>query len=198
MQYKDNYHFHRGNLPHIYIPNSTYFITFRLFGSIPASKIKCLREKFESDKTKKDNTDKNKQEAKFLLEYDKLLHQYKNVQYLKDFQIAKIVKEQIFKLDGKDYDLICFTIMSNHVHLVFSFKENSRRLDKIMQELKRMSAYYANKLLNKRGSFWQKESYDHIVRNEDELEKIVKYVIFNPVKAGLVDNWVDWEHTYLY
>ena len=117
--------------------------------------------------------------------------------------------------------------MPNHVHLVFHLLEKSSstqtgksaiqepiqksnkyienvtqtfqsvEINKLMKSIKGYSAREANKILGRRGSFWQAESYDHIVRDEDELERIIKYVIYNPVKAGLVDRWEDWEHTYL-
>ena len=35
-------------------------------------------------------------------------------------------------------------------------------------------------------SFWQEESYDHLVRHEGEFEKILSYIEENPVRAGLV------------
>lgn len=66
-----------------------------------------------------------------------------------------------------------------------------------MKSIKGISAREANKILDRKGSFWQSESYDHIVRDEDELERIIKYIIYYPVKAGLVEKWEDWEHTYL-
>lgn len=66
-----------------------------------------------------------------------------------------------------------------------------------MKSIKGISAREVNKILNQKGGFWQSESYDHIVRDEDEFEKIIKYVIYNPVKDKLLDDWQDWEHTYL-
>jgi putative transposase len=42
------------------------------------------------------------------------------------------------------------------------------------------------------GAFWQAESYDHCVRDDDELEQIIQYVEFNPVKARLVDQPEQW------
>jgi putative transposase len=45
--------------------------------------------------------------------------------------------------------------------------------------------------------FWQKDSYDHFVRNDEELAGIIKYVTNNPVKANLVTEWEDWQFTYL-
>jgi len=41
--------------------------------------------------------------------------------------------------------------------------------------------------LQRTGTFWQDESYDHCVSDEDELERIIRYIEHNPVNAGLVD-----------
>lgn len=56
-----------------------------------------------------------------------------------------------------------------------------------MHSLKSYTAKAANTLLGLHGSFWQSESYDHWVRDEEELERIVLYINHNPVKAGLAD-----------
>jgi len=48
------------------------------------------------------------------------------------------------------------------------------------------------KLLHRTGTFWQAESYDHWVRDEEELERIVNYIAGNPVSAGLVKRPEDW------
>jgi type I restriction enzyme R subunit len=58
--------------------------------------------------------------------------------------------------------------------------------ERIMHTLKLRTALECNRLLHRFGAFWQDESYDHCVRDEDELERIIEYVEFNPVKAGLV------------
>jgi putative transposase len=62
----------------------------------------------------------------------------------------------------------------------------------IMHSLKSYTANEANKLLGRGGPFWQRESYDHWVRDEVELERIVDYIAYNPVKAGLVRQPQDW------
>jgi len=66
-----------------------------------------------------------------------------------------------------------------------------------MQSLKGYTARHANKILGREEKFWQDESYDHEVRDEEELARIVKYVLNNPVKAGLVNNWQDWKWNWL-
>jgi REP element-mobilizing transposase RayT len=50
--------------------------------------------------------------------------------------------------------------------------------------------------LGRSGPFWQHENYDHVIRDEGELERIIQYVIYNPVKAGLTDDWKQWKWTY--
>lgn len=66
-------------------------------------------------------------------------------------------------------------------------------LAKIMHSLKSYTANEANRILNRRGEqFWQPESYDHWVRDDNELERIVEYIAFNPVKAGLVHRPSEW------
>lgn len=90
--------------------------------------------------------------------------------------------------------------MPNHAHLVFSPLEEAEgryhSLSKIMHSFKLHTALEANKILGRDGVFWQHENYDHYVRDESELERIIKYVIYNPAKAGLVDDWKKWKWTY--
>lgn len=65
-------------------------------------------------------------------------------------------------------------------------------LAKIMHSLKSYTANEANKILGRNGRFWQKESYDHWVRDDEELERIVNYIRANPVKANLCKCPQDW------
>ena len=74
--------------------------------------------------------------------------------------------------------------------------DSTYRVTKILQDLKKYTARKCNKLLNRSGSFWQHESYDHVIRNEEELNKIVEYILNNPVKAKLVENPYDWKWSY--
>jgi hypothetical protein len=77
--------------------------------------------------------------------------------------------------------------MPNHVHIVFrAFPEHS--LAEVMHSWKSFTAKECNKLLGRTGEFWQRESFDRIVRDELEFEKRVRYTLDNPVAAGLA-NW---------
>ena len=66
-----------------------------------------------------------------------------------------------------------------------------------MQSIKRVSAKEANEVLGREGIFWQSESFDRLIREEKELYDKVKYVLLNPVDAGLCKNWQEWKYTYV-
>lgn len=182
-------HFHRRNLPHLYFEDGIYFVTSRLANSLPASALLKLRHdsQYEDDKKKK----------RLFKKYDSLLDTGNyGEKYLLIPECAEVVKNTIHYPNEKEYLLICYSIMPNHFHLVFKLLKNNKGISKIMQSIKRISALGCNKILNSAGKFWQDESFDRFVRDEKELYSVVKYVLLNPVKAGLVENWHEWKYSY--
>ena len=67
----------------------------------------------------------------------------------------------------------------------------------IMQSLKGYTARKANQILGRTEPFWDAESYDHEIRSGEEFRRIYRYVINNPVKAGIVKNWRDHPWTWV-
>jgi putative transposase len=183
--------FHRRNLPHLYYNEGQYFITYRLYDSIPRGTLSVLHNKVQSLET-----DDNKERLLFNL-YDALLDKSDGSKnYLQRSEIAEIVRGTIIYPDGKDYKLICYCIMPNHVHIIFELLPQNKGISKIMQSIKRISARESNKILMHEGKFWQDESYDRLIRDERELYSTIKYVLLNPVHAGLIDNWQSWKYAY--
>jgi hypothetical protein len=64
--------------------------------------------------------------------------------------------------------------------------------------MKSFTAHECHRVLRRTGAFWQDESYDHCVRDEDELLRIIDYVEQNPVKAGLVKSAADFPFSSAY
>jgi len=94
------------------------------------------------------------------------------------------------------YELYAFVIMPNHVHLLI---QPLVPLARITKSLKGYTARRANQILDRTGSpFWQYESFDHWVRNEPELLKIINYIEYNPVAAGLVGKPEEWRWSSAY
>jgi len=69
-------------------------------------------------------------------------------------------------------------------------------LPSILHSLKLYTAIRANRILQRSGQFWAHESYDHFVRDENQLGRIARYVLNNPLKAGLAKRWQDWPWSY--
>ncbi len=185
----DTEHFHRRRLPHLYYNEGIYFVTYRLFGSIPQNKLDKLQNEI--------NSAEDEEQKRVFKKYDALLDKAENqVFHLKNPLIAEACKNSIMFFDKKDIDVICYCIMPNHVHLAFELLTKIKLVGDIMASIKRYSAKSANEILNTKGKFWQEESFDRLVRDEKELYNIIKYVLLNPVNAGLVEDYKDWKYTY--
>jgi REP element-mobilizing transposase RayT len=90
------------------------------------------------------------------------------------------------------YTLWSYVVMANHLHVFLKPKAEST-MGITTKHLKGYTAREANRLLNRTGQkFWQDESFDHWARDRGEFFRIVDYIESNPVKAGLVQNPVDW------
>lgn len=184
--------FHRRNLPHLYYNEGIYFVTFRLYDSIHPNELKQLQEKIKENQNLHPA-----QQKKLFKKYDALLDNPKNnIQYLKQKEILEKCKNALHHYDGKEFNLICYCIMPNHIHLVFELLNKEILIGEIIGSIKKFSARSANKALNRTGIFWQHESFDRLVRDDVELYFTIRYVLLNPVNAGLVINWKEWSGTY--
>ncbi len=184
--------FYKRKLPHWQPPNSRFFITYRLAGSIPASIIQELQKKYYSCQ----NNSSARQE--YFAEIENYLESNKEgPHWLKEDVISQIVFDSLMFNDKKDYDLYGCSIMSNHVHVVLKTINNNISLDKILQNHKKFTARKANAILGRSGQFWAQESYDTLIRSDQHFMNSVKYCLENPVKAGLVKNWQDWKWSYV-
>jgi REP element-mobilizing transposase RayT len=98
-------------------------------------------------------------------------------------EVAQMVMDAIDFRDQRIYRLHAFVVMPNHVHLLVTPLE---AVSKMMQSLKRFTGREGNRMLGLTGQpFWQDESYDRLVRNDTEFERIIGYIERNPVSAGL-------------
>ncbi len=208
------------NLPHYHPPRATLFVTFRLADTIPQSELRIYKaQKGTWDEKTKCIEARESEFQEFrrnwFAKFEDILHRANNgPTWLKDDQVAKIVADALLCRDGDVYRLDAYCIMSNHVHVVFApslseeelrevslpeglrFVSKNPPLDAIMKSLKGYTAWGANRALGRKGTFWEEESYDHVVRDGAEFDRIVNYVLNNPVKAGLVKDWQEWKWSY--
>lgn len=168
----------RRHLPHWVPDEVAVFVTWRLAGSLPRARAPMLYREPPG--------------RKFVGEDRVLDKAALGPVWLKDARIARMVVNALHygESQRKLYVLRAFVVMANHVHVVW---EPKAEMSVILRWLKGTIAGRAKRILGLPGGpFWQEESYDHWVRSGDELRSIVRYVEWNPVKAGLVRLPEEW------
>jgi len=187
----------RGRLPHWEDRNAVYFVTFRLADSLP----EAARRRIEFERRDILRTANAMHRAISAAE-ERRLAQFSRGKiesqmdsgagacWLARPGIAETVVEALRHFDGERYHLFAWCVMPNHVHVVFQ-PIAKNELAGIVHSWKSYSSKKANRELRRSGEFWCREYFDHIVRNAQEFERIVRYVLANPEKAGLRDwPWV--------
>jgi putative transposase len=163
--------FYRRRLPHLHVADQPTFLTWRLHDSLPPNR--CFRESTLSS-------------GRVFAALDRLLDEGRTGPlYLRQPAIADIVVEVVHYCATvlRHYTLHAFAVMPNHVHVLLS---PHVPLAKLTKSLKGFTAKRANQMLARTGTpFWQEESYDRLIRDRQEFERVRRYIEENPVRAGL-------------
>lgn len=185
----------RGRLlPHWSKENGIYAVCFRLADSLPQTAIAEIQwERADLIKSaQKMGRELSAEERLRLLELERestnrfLRNGYGSC-WLKDDRIAKTVAEALRFFEGIHYTLFAWCIMPNHVHVVVKPMAD-HTLASILRSWKSFTAKAANTILKRSGRFWQAESYDHLIRDVDDLKHAMEYTWSNPEYAGF-SNW---------
>lgn len=99
-------------------------------------------------------------------------------------ELAEIVAKSLRHFDGDRYLMLDFVVMRNHVHLLAAFPNEEAMLSQC-ESWKRYTATHINRRLNQHGRLWQQDGFDHLVRSEDQLAYLRRYIAENPQKARL-------------
>jgi len=169
----------RGYLPHFDAPGVTQFVTFQLHDAFPVTR----RPEFEAIlKEPDDSTRRRKLEGWLDRGYGDCC--------LRRREVAVVVENVLLESDGRDYQMEAWVVMPNHVHLVVDIWDVP--LVKLINLWKGKSSHEANKLLVRRGQFWQEDYYDTVIRDEAHLKRAIRYTEENPAKAFLAKIADDW------
>jgi putative transposase len=170
--------FYSRRLPHWHPPDADFFVTWRLYGSLPKSREPVLSPAPAG-------------EAFRALDQE-LDRATKGPLWLKDPRIAECVSHVLLcgVSQWRLYALFAWVVMANHVHVLLRPRVP---LSKALMNVKSGTARAANVLLGRTGQhFWQDESFDHWVRSDAERDAIIRYIHNNPVTAGLVERPEEW------
>lgn len=198
----------RGDLPHWYVPGTAHFVTYRLAGTIPATLLREWRERRERMKAVvppgvSDVEHRLRLHKQFFREYDDYVDTHVERRWLGDERVAAIIRENLWHHNGGKYQLLCYCIMPNHVHVLLQpfelrgatvltpsigaaeagsdeIRDSRSPLTTIMHSLKSYTANRANAVLGRCGQFWEHESYDHWVRDLEDPSEL--FCTFDPIQ----------------
>jgi REP element-mobilizing transposase RayT len=110
---------------------------------------------------------------------------------LADSLPKEVLEEAFLAFDGVRYRLYAWTVMPNHVHVLFE-PFAGHTLGAIVGSWKRFTARKANHHLGRSGAFWQDDYWDRFIRDDAHYTAAITYIDQNPVKAGLVETPEAW------
>jgi len=91
------------------------------------------------------------------------------------------------------FNLYIYCLMPDHFHALIGAGESNKTLGQICGAFKSLSTrahwqWYEGKL-------WQRQFFDHIIRNEEDFFETRDYIRLNPVRKGLVETWQQYKYT---
>ena len=179
--------------PHWDIEHGSYFVTFNLFDAFPAAeRIRLEQERLahialiERERGRMTPAEVAALNRVIRAETEKVLDRGVGSCFMRDLRIADLVGNAITHFDEERYLLFAWAVMPNHAHIVLKLGEGET-VDAIMHSIKGYTAQRANDILRRDGVFWQADYFDRSIRGRDHLDRAIRYVENNPLKARLSD-----------
>jgi putative transposase len=103
----------------------------------------------------------------------------------------------------RPFETVAICVLPDHLHVIWSLPDDdsdfSSRWNLIKSAFSRgLSAApsrSARQVGKREKGLWQRRYWEHVIRNETDLQRHIDYIHFNPVKHGLVSRVVDWPHS---
>jgi len=185
-------------LPHWRQEGAFYFVTFRLVDSIPqlvANQLaeeariwrdRILREEQQHDGHLPDRLAEEWHEfqRRYMCKLESIMDNGLGSCVLRDTTVRKVVADALMFFDRNRYNLQGFVVMPNHAHLCVQ-PRHGWELETLLRSWKGFTSRELNKRLARRGTLWQQDNYNRIVRDAQHFVRVIRYIANNPAKANL-------------
>jgi REP element-mobilizing transposase RayT len=187
--------FWRSQLPHWEVESGYYFITIRCAGSLPKAVTLQLKEISQSlAQIDASNDGFRNLQRRYFQTVEKYADTHGGFCPFTNAECAENIVERLAELANVGWEVPHYTIMPNHVHFLTKTELDSEDMKPTLSEWKGKTSRESNQVLDRAGAFWQRDWFDHVVRHEVELTRIIDYIQQNPVKAKLCQNWQDYPY----
>ena len=111
-----------------------------------------------------------------------------------DFAAARLLIRELQRLN-EEHDVIslAWVVMPDHLHWLIQLNDHCS-LSRVMKLVKARSTRAINNRLGQHGSLWQPAYYDHALRKEEDIRQFARYIVANPLRAGLVRDIGEYPH----
>jgi REP element-mobilizing transposase RayT len=186
-----------NRLPHWQQQGALYFITFHLADSLPAHLLAQWETERAAwlDRHPKPWTPEAEREyhERFSGAIEQWLDAGHGSCVLRRRDCAEIVAGALRFFDGERVAMLAFVVMPNHVHALFVLRDGWM-LEQMLHSWKRHSSVRINRLIGKAGQLWQRSYFDRMIRDQQHLENVIRYIRRNPAKAKLREGeFILWE-----
>ncbi len=103
-----------------------------------------------------------------------------HARYFKDAEIA----------GDKRFKILTYCFMPDHLHLLLAGEDDRSNLKKFVSLFKQKSGYWFKKIFKE--DLWHISYYDHVLRKEESIEGVARYILDNPVRKGLVSDYKEY------
>jgi REP element-mobilizing transposase RayT len=172
-----------GNLPHWRQHGVLYFVTFRTADALPAEKLRWWHAEREVWLATHPEPWDPATRADYLDRFPRRMQRWLDAGsgecLLARADLRTVVEGALQRFDGERYRLGEHHVAANHVHALVA-PVPPHELSQILHSWKSYTASAINRATGRSGTFWQQESYDHIVRGEHALYRIERYIRNHP------------------
>lgn len=197
---------HRRSLPHLQLEGQIISLTWRLAFTLPQTLLDMQEDLRQTLAVCRNGTiafdiSRYTEYGKKLQDYDAYLGKFELAGIsLTEDAIASMLASAFRFYDSSLYELHSYCLMPNHVHLLIRPLQDGQgvfhQTSAIVQRLKSYTAKRIDTHLGRRGKVWQADYFDRFIRNPADYLNVVKYILDNPLKAGLVKHHEEWKHSY--
>jgi REP element-mobilizing transposase RayT len=117
----------------------------------------------------------------------------KRIPHFSDFYLARFLINQMREInDSGKVESLTWVLMPDHLHWLLAIKKSN--LSEVMRHFKGSTSHVIKTMINWQGAFWQRGFYDHAIREDEDLREVARYIVANPLRAGLVESITDYPH----
>ena len=106
-----------------------------------------------------------------------------------DIELGRFIIAQLLIIAQRfGFEVIAYCVMPDHIHFLLAGKGDDSSLLPCLKQYKQITGYNWKHDRKHRTRLWQEGYFDRILRDDDPSEGVIRYILENPVRAGLVDD----------